>query len=211
MMQRETGDLNFPIWLIGDSNPAHWESDLITPFDPRHPIIHNIWTSVLDVIQDKVYREAHLRIDTSNIYIRNAVDDPLKKPKSSDIRWSGSVEKEINNLGNLIKKFHPIILVSFGAFSYEFMCRSVGVQEPHKYGSWGAKELGIAFTHQIENFTPNKTNIISLLHRSISGGKYIESHNYFTGAKGVNYFNFVGKQLAENILKYKEQLPIWIR
>lgn len=210
-MERETGDPNFSIWLIGDSNPVQWEAALKTPFDPRHPIIHNIWTSVLDVLQDKVYREARLRVDTSGIYIRNAVDDSQKKPKSSDILWTGAVEEEIKNLENLVKNFHPILLVSFGAFAYEFTRRSIGAKEPINFGCWGAKKLGIEFSHQIADFKPNKTNVISLLHRSISGGKYIESHDYFTGTGGVNYFDFVGNMLAEKILQYKEQLPIWIR
>lgn len=209
-MQRETGDPGFPIWLIGDSNPVHWETTLLTPFDPRHPVIHNIWTSVMDVIQDRVYREARLRIDTSNIYIRNAVDDPLKKPKSSDLQWHGTVEEEINDLGKLIKKYHPKILFSFGAFAYEFTRRSMGEINPNKYGSWGAENLGIEFARQINHFDPTITNNLPLLHRSISGGKYIESHDYFTGKGGVNYFSFVGNQLAEKFLLYREQLDIWI-
>ena len=211
MMQRETGDPNFPIWLIGDSNPAQWESALLTPFDPRHPVIHNIWTSVIDVIQDRVYREARLRVDTSSIYIRNAVDDPLKKPKSSELQWQGAVEEEVVSLGKLVKKFHPKMLFSFGAFAYEFTRRSMGDIEPKKYGGWGAKELGSEFNRQISHFDPTHTNNLPLLHRSISGGKYIQSHDYFTGEEGVNYFESVGNKLAKKLLQYKEQLHIWIK
>ena len=211
MMQRETGDPNFPIWLIGDSNPVHWETTLLTPFDPRHPVIHNIWTSIIDVIQDRVYREARLRINTSSIYIRNAVDDPRKKPKSSDLQWQGAVEEEINDLGKLVKKYHPKNLFSFGAFAYEFTRRSLGAKELNKFGSWGAEKLGLEFNRQIIRFDPTLTNNLPLLHRSISGGKYIESHDYFTGKGGVNYFSFVGNQLAEKFLLYREQLHIWIK
>ncbi len=209
MMRRETGDPHFPIWLIGDSNPSQWESDLQTPFDPRHPIIHNIWTSIIDILQDKVYRAKKLRIDMSNAYIRNAVDDPLKKPKSSDIQWSGAVLDEITNLEKLVRKFHPIILFSFGSFSYEFTRRALGKQD-QKFGSWGSKRLGNEFYLQIDTFKINGTNTIPLLHRSISGGKYLKSYENFTGNKSGNYFEFVAENLAKLVLKYEDQFNIWI-
>jgi hypothetical protein len=87
----------------------------------------------------------------------------------------------------------------------------MGEIEPKKYGSWGAKDLGFEFIRQINQFDPTLTNNLPLLHRSISGGKYIQSHDYFTGKGGDNYFSFVGNQLAEKLLKHKEQLPIWIK
>jgi len=55
MMHRETGEKTFPSWLLGDSNPARWQSRLENPLDAKHPIRHNIWTSVLDVVQETVY------------------------------------------------------------------------------------------------------------------------------------------------------------
>src|SRR5206468_1595661 len=56
MMRREVGEQSFPMWLIGDSNPDEWENDLETPFDPRHSARHNIWTAVIDVVQDRLFR-----------------------------------------------------------------------------------------------------------------------------------------------------------
>jgi hypothetical protein len=46
-MKPLVGDPDFPIWLLGDSNPKGWQSVLETPLDPRHPARHNIWTPVL--------------------------------------------------------------------------------------------------------------------------------------------------------------------
>jgi hypothetical protein len=209
-MDKEIGNPDFPIWLIGDSNPKQWESYLVSPLDPRHPIRHNIWTAVADVFQDKVYREAKLRVDTSKIYIRNAIENADNKPKQSDIQWDPLVEEEISGLNNSIHIFKPIMVIPFGAFSYEFVRRACGESEEHNYEYWGAKRLGNEFRYRMESFDPSKTNIIPLLHRSIAGGKFIESHEYFCNEKGANYFEFVGTHLAEILLQYQEKLKIWI-
>ena len=84
-MKRDCGDKNFPIWLLGDSEPENWKDVLTSPFDSRHPIRHNIWTSILDKIQDNIFRTNFNRINVERIYIRNAVDDPIKKPKYNQI------------------------------------------------------------------------------------------------------------------------------
>ena len=55
MMKKETGNPRFPIWLLADSEPDGWRDRLDDPLDKRHPIRHNIWTSVLDVIQADVF------------------------------------------------------------------------------------------------------------------------------------------------------------
>ncbi|MBU3159507.1 hypothetical protein KPL37_07025 [Clostridium frigoris] len=72
-MDRDTGNINFPIWIIGDSEPDRWKDVLNEPFDSRHPIRHNIITSVFDIMQDNIFRKTGKRIETSEIYTRNAV------------------------------------------------------------------------------------------------------------------------------------------
>jgi hypothetical protein len=211
MMTREVGDRKFPLWLIGDSNPTQWQSSLNTPLDPRHPIRHNIWTALLDVIQDKVYRESRMRVDTSMLYIRNAVEDAAQKPTQTAVQWNTYPENEVSSLRDLIKIYKPAILFCFGAFAYEFVRRATGDQENRKYGYWGAEKLGNDFHIRIENFDPKTTNIIPLLHRSIAGGKFIQSHNYFCNNPGANYFEVVGSEIADVILHYRNQLRIWIR
>ena len=79
-MEVEVGDRGFPLWLIGDSNPAQWELRLKTPFDPRHPVRHNIWTPILDVIQGRVYRGLQTpRVDSSKLYIRQRSANPAEE------------------------------------------------------------------------------------------------------------------------------------
>lgn len=209
-MDREVGDRNFPLWLIGDSNPKNWQFDLATPLDPRHPVRHNIWTSVLDVIQGELFRANKSRVDTSSLYIRNAVDNPDKKPNQSSREWDLFAENEVADLQGLIKLYQPIIVCCFGAFAFEFTRRALGEQEKQKYGHWGARRLGVEFRQRISEFSPKITNLLPLLHRSISGGKFRESHEYFCGQPGANYFENVGTRIADTLIQYKSQLPIWI-
>lgn len=61
-MDRETGYKTFPIWLIGDSEPKKWKDKLNEPLDYRHPVRHNIWTSIIDIVQDLLYRHNNKRI-----------------------------------------------------------------------------------------------------------------------------------------------------
>ncbi len=102
------------------------------------------------------------------------------------------------------------MLFCFGSFAFEFVRRTIGEQERQKYGYWGARKLGDEFRGRIGTLDPNKTNIIPLLHRSISGGKFLESHEYFCGEKGANYFEFAGGMIADKMLGYRQQLRIWI-
>jgi hypothetical protein len=51
---------------------------------------------------------------------------------------------------------------------------------------------------------------LPLLHRSIAGGKFLQSHDYFCRNSGANYFDYVGEKVAEVIIKNKDNLKIWI-
>jgi hypothetical protein len=210
MMKREAGNPGFPIWLLGDSNPVHWPNVLEVPLDSRHPVRHNIWTSVLDVIQDTVFREARARIDTSTLYIRNAVDDPAKKPPSTAATWGDPAQREVEEFRRLVHHHRPRFVMCFGAFSFEFARRAMEDSPPHPYGHWGARKLGEAFRQRIERFEINQTNLIALLHRSISGGKFVQSHDYFCDQAGANYFEQVGHSLARIFLDHRAELPVWI-
>jgi hypothetical protein len=210
MMQREVGNPEFPIWLIGDSNPKQWQDKLTIPLDPRHPIRHNIWTSILDVIQDQVFRFAGKRLDTSQFFIRNAVDNPDKKPEGSSIDWSRDAIFEQQQLTQFIERYQPKILFSFGAFAFEFTRRAVGEQGQRKFSYWGARQLGDEFRKRINGFDTLKGNILPLLHRSISGGKFIQSHDQFSGGEGVNYFDYTGGEIARVLIDKFDGLPIWI-
>jgi len=210
MMDREIGNSGFPIWLLGDSNPPRWEKSLRTPLDPRHPIRHNIWTPVIDIVQDRVFRERSSRVDTSQLYIRNAVEDPTIKPKPAHIEWGKTAEIEVDVLRKLINGNKPQLILCFGAFAFEFARRALSQEPERNFGYWGARRLGEEFRQRINQFHPDFTNSLPLLHRSISGGKFIQSHDYFCAVEGANYFEFVGNNIADKLIEYHNQLPIWI-
>jgi|AntAceMinimDraft_9_1070365.scaffolds.fasta_scaffold01453_8 hypothetical protein len=211
-MEREHGNKEFPIWLLGDSEPQKWKKVLEFPLDERHPIRHNIWTSVIDPIQDILFRQLKVRINTSEIYIRNAITNPKNKPKQTDKTWVNQHIKEaINIFSNEIQNFQPIIIFCFGSFAYEFCCRSLNVKYQNSIKYWSTQKLGKEFIYKINYFNINQTNAIPLLHRSISGGKFIVSHENFCDKNGNNYFSFVSKNIAEIILKHKEEFNIFYK
>ena len=189
--KRESGDKANPIWLV---------------VNPKHPAVrHNIWTPALAEIQDKVYREIHTRIDTSSIYIRNAVCDSAIVPNTLNW-WGAEVAKEIDEFREIVLEYKPKIIISFGAFPFEFLRRVYEIKPEKGPKYWGTSNLGDEFGKAIENFDINKTNRIPLLRRVISSGKFIEDHNYY----GQNYFHYVGTKIAEKIIENKDNLKIWI-
>jgi len=162
------------------------------------------------VIQDRVYRKIGKRVDSSSIYIRNAVENPDIKPKGNHVRWNTDVGVEIDCLRELILEFNPSFLFSFGAFSFEFARRSLNQEPERSYSYWGAKRLGEEFRIRVEKFDLSNTNLIPLLHRVVSSGKFVESQDYFCDQEGANYFDYVGNQIANILIKYQYDFEIWI-
>jgi hypothetical protein len=210
-MRKEAGDPECEIWLLGDSNPKNWASVLKAPLDPRHPARHNIWTPVLDVVQDTVFRNCGERVETSSLYVRNAIESPYDKPPSNTAQWGPRVAKEIEDLETAILKNQPRLLLTFGAFAFEFARRSLGEHPTRRYSSWGAKELGAEFRERIGRFDPASTNLLPLLHVVISRGRFIQAHEQFSGQEGANYFQFVGTRIADKLLEHRDALPVWIK
>ncbi|MDR3584770.1 MAG: hypothetical protein P4L59_05525 [Desulfosporosinus sp.] len=190
-IKRETGERTFPIWLI---------------INPKHPaVLHHIWTPILAEIQDKVYRETHTRMDTSNIYIRAAVGNCDLVP--SKLNWWGTeIAQEIETFKEIVFEHQPKLLISFGAFPFEFLRRVYEIKPEKVPRYWGTSNLGDEFRASIENFKATKTNRIPLLRRVISSGKLIGDHDSFI----ENYFHYVGTKIAEKIIENKDRLKIWI-
>ncbi|SPF41065.1 conserved hypothetical protein [Candidatus Desulfosporosinus infrequens] len=190
-IKRETGERAYPIWLV---------------VNPKHPSVrHIIWTPALAEIQDKVYRETHTRIDTSDLYIRNAVGDSRIVPDTLNW-WGTEMIKEIELFREIVLKHQPKILISFGAFPFEFLRRVYEIKPDKVPKYWGTSNLGNEFEKSIENFDITKPNRIPLLRRVISSGKFIEDHDLFV----ENYFHYVGTRIAEKIIENKDSLNIWI-
>jgi hypothetical protein len=206
-MRREAGTPGFPVWLLGDSNPPQWEAKLAEPLDSRHPIRHNIWTSALEVAQADLYAHSARRFDAQRAYVRNAIAAAATKPKRTALVWDESVMAECDDLGHLIRTHDPWLICSFGAFAFEFARRALG-EEPVPYGHRGAQELGAEF--RVRSRAPcARPRLVPLLHRTISGGRFLESHEAYCGTRGSNYFEMVGHELARLLRSEADGLPIW--
>lgn len=205
-MKDSTGDPGFPIWLIGDSPPEEWADMLDTPLDPRHPARHNIWTSVADVMQDRLYREARLRLDTSRLYIRNAMSQPIEK-SSDEERTTIPIE----TLSRLFDSYNPNIVLTFGVSAFMVALYASG-EHPHKiFGT--TKLLGEQFRSRVKNYRDDRVNVIPLLHVSISWGKFLESHRDFVDGHGStppNYFDYAGTELADLLMARFSDRLVWV-
>jgi len=205
-MKESTGNPEFPIWLIGDSPPEAWADKLDTPLDPRHPARHSIWTSVADPMQDRLYRQGKMRLDTSRLYIRNAMNKPLALSIIKEqTRQSQETLKEI------LDKYKPSVVLTFGVSAFMISLLASG-KVPQRFFKT-TKLLGEQFRSRIEKYDDHKVNIIPLLHASIARGKFLEAHRDFVGAGGQappNYFDYVGTKLADLLLTKLSGKPIWI-
>ena len=210
-MEREVGSTNFPIWLVGDSNPEKWANDLNYPLDPRHPARHNIWTPILDGIQEQVFLADGRRVATDQLYARNAVQDQGEKPPGTKIAWQPELLKEVRDFARLLTLYTPKLVFTFGAFAFEFARRSLKENPEGKTKSWTTKRLGQEFRQRVEHFDPEEINIFPLLHVSIARRWFLQSHNHFTGREGGNYFDYVAKEIAPLLLEHKLSLPIWVQ
>lgn len=208
-MKIESGNKSFAIWLLGDSDPERWSNLLEEPLDSRHPTRHNIWTSVVDVIQDEVYRKSGTRLDSSQLYIRNAIKDVSMKPKEYQREWCEKANYKLKEFREISGIYKPKIIISFGAFSYEFARRAFGEKPEISYKYWTVKQLGEEFRRRIFQFSFDTTNILPLLHRIIVD-KFIFCNSSFCGWEGANYFEYVGKEIAKILNDNSKKLNIWI-
>lgn len=205
-MNDSVGCPEFPIWLIGHSPPEAWADKLVAPLDPRHPARHNIWTSVADPMQDRLYRQGRRRLDTSRLYIRNTFSQPLKPPITQSTTL---IPQQV--LRDLFKKYNPKIVLTFSADAFMMTLWASGETPQTHFKT--TKLLGEEFRSRIGKYDDSKVNIIPLLHATIARGKFLESHRDFVGAYGQtppNYFDYVGTKLADLLLEKLSDKPIWI-
>ena len=202
-MKDEKGNAGSPIWLIGDSTPKRWENDLEYPLDERHPVIHNIWTPIIYRIQKRIYQEKSIMIDMNNdlFYIRNAVTKVDMKPGNSDKCWQKTdLNEQLMKMKNNINKYDPQMLITFGAFAFEFVRRCSESEfefKKEKYGYWGVKKLRKEFIDAITD----KKKIVPLLHVTISRRSWRKNHINFTNDDKGNYFDFTADRLYKRIME----------
>lgn len=194
-IKRDSGEKTYPIWLL---------------VNPKYTSVRNdIWRPVLDEIQDKVYRELSTRIDTSKIYIRTAVSDIGIVPNTLNW-WGYEVADEINAFREIVNEYKPRMIISFGAFPFEFVRRVYEIKPEKGPKSWATAILEDEFERAIKEFDINKTNRIPLLRRVIETDKFLETKNYFYQTDKEYYFHYVGTKIAEKIIENKDSFKIWI-
>ena len=196
---RDSGNKAFPIWLL---------------VNPKYTAVrYDIWRPVLDVIQDKVYRELHTRIDTTNIYFRSAVSNGGIVPNTLNW-WGREVAKEIDLFREIVLEYKPKMLISFGAFPFEFMRRVYEIKPEKGPKAWGTSLLRDEFERSMENFDINDTNRIPLLRRVVTSDNQRENQreslNFMSRTERESYFHHIGTKIAEKIIEHKATLNIWI-
>ena len=208
MMSESVGSPSCRLWLLGDSNPARWQNDIASPLDPRHPARHSIWTPVLDYAQDRLYRKSGLRLDTSLLYIRNAVANPALKPKNDQPNWPEPVLHSVGDLASLLQQFTPVVLISFGSFAFEAARRACHEQPARCVRYWTTSRLGDEFRLRSVP-SPRASIVLPLLHASIARRHFLKSHTAFSG-KGANYFETTGHAVADILLRYRQEPSLWV-
>ena len=206
-MNRDSGSMKFPIWLIGDSSPANWEADLVDPLDSRHPARHNIWTPILEGIQSHLYATMRKRLCTDGIYIRNAVHHAAEKPPGTTREWSLNLEAETSELARLLDAHSPKLVLTFGSFAFEFARRSQE-ETPHPSRHWSTERLGQEFRRRMRAFAPPDIALVPLLHVSIARRYFLKSHKAFTQLEDWNYFDYVAREIAICLGKRQNEFPI---
>ncbi len=210
----------FNIWLLADSSSENFKNRLDLPLDDRHGAVHNIWTPIIDKVQDILYRNTGKRIDTSKIYIRNAVVD------KEDWKNTTKLDAEMKAFCNIIQTTEEKtrLIFTFGAKAYEFVqrCETYMNIKNNKTKNlnnpWTTLELGYEFKQRIENFQLNKINFLPLLHITISRGEFMTSHKNFCKGLGIqsdetrfNYFEETSKLIANLIIDNQSAFDIWIK
>ena len=193
--KKDSGDGSYPIWLL---------------VNPKYPAVrHDIWTPILNEIQDKVYRKLHARIDTEKIIFKNAVSDIGIVPNTSN-SFAAEVAKEIVMLRESVLEHQPKILITFGIITHEFVRRVFEIRPEKGPKYWSTTNLGDEFERSIANFDINQTNRIPLLRRVMNSGNFNEDCSHFSWEDSENYFRDVGTKIADRIIENKDSLKIWI-
>jgi len=172
-------------------------------------------------VQDIIYRKNRLRIDTSKFYIRNAVEN------RNDWKESSIITDEVEKFAKIMAEYKNTckIIFTFGENAYRFAKSCENPTDSYEFRNISddikikneskTLKLGSEFINRIDNFNINKSNIIPLLHVSISRGNFLISHEQF--CKGLkikgeyfNYFDETSKLIADLFINHFINPNIWI-
>lgn len=158
-------------------------------------------------MQDELFRRTRGRLDTSRVSIRNAVAYRKLKARADDVEWP-AIHAYLQDLANDITTYQPEIIVAFGRFGFEFRRRAAGEEERRPYGYWNTQRLGEEF--RIRLASTAQPLVLPLLHVSVSAGEFLSGQRDFTGQDDGNYFEYVGKALAEVALERLSGRAVWL-
>lgn len=189
----ENTDPDSPIWLLGDSPSAKNLDKNLKPLDRKHPTRHTIWTPILDVVQRHLFVNCECRLDDRELFIRNAVSHPDHKLKRNRKRH----EAEIAELGELLSRHKPFLVLCFGQFAFECARRA---QEEEKLPpqKWTIKRLSQEFSERILKVQLGSVTLLPLLH-AVVALKFSECSTDFSG-EGDNYFEYTGREIAKVLI-----------
>ena len=213
------GDLDSPIWLLGDSPSAKnlhlkpTDKNHLKPLDPRHPSRHTIWTPILDVIQRRLFDKCGHRLDDRELFIRNAVSDPkhkLEKPEklgAKIVEFRKKQVDEIKELRELLNRQNkPFLVLCFGQFAYACALRTqqdlIEELRPQEWKKSGILKLSKVFEARIGEVQLGKVTLLPLLHAS-AARSFQSATEHFSGkpsGKRPNYFEYAGEKIAEVLI-----------
>lgn len=206
-MRDHYGGPDRPIWLIGDSNP-NCELLLEHPLDPRHPSRHNIWTPVLDVIQERVYprrlRAFGYDQEADVLYIRNAVVAPADRSNAS------AVAAQIESLREGYRQHRPLLVLSFGAFAFA-LCKTA--LESQSTDASAVIKMASKLTVRalakefVDRAGDRERQLLPLLHQSVAKS-FAHVHKEFKAYGATSYFDYTGSAIAKRLLE-QPAAPIW--
>lgn len=188
-MKKESGDRSCPIWLL---------------VNPKYPAdTYDIWALIMYEMQDMVYRKLHARIDSKNIFIKNAVSD-IGRVSNTSIE--PEVAKEIVKLRENVLEHQPKLVITFGTITNEFVRRVFDIRPENGPKYWRTSNLVDEFERSIANFDITRTNWIPLIRRVTKSAKNIKDLE----DNSDNYYHDVARKIADRIIEHKDSLKIWI-
>src|SRR5262249_38333067 len=140
------------------------------------------------------------RLSECSLYIRNAIRRSEDKPNATASDWTRfeAAMRAVQDLSDALQCDRPLLVVSFGAFSFE-VCRrafsevlgEAAATRSERY--WTVARLGEEF-RQRRAAAVEPPTLAPLLHVSIARGRFLTAHAHYCGDRGLetpNYFSYV--------------------
>jgi hypothetical protein len=157
------------------------------------------------VIQRHLFRECRSRLDDSNLYIRNAVENPSHK---STIHKE-SCDDKIAELSRLLHDQEPPFVMCFGQFAFECALRAWPEEEKlHKPERsrryWTVERLAEQFGSTISRTRLDSVNLLPLLNVLVAQ-QFSYCHRVCSGGKSgnSNYFEYAGGEIAKALIQHR--------